>query len=281
MLPERYLPNAPTRTSAASRPNRPSLLKFGRNTRAMAPLACSADADAMTGGDFDGDESEESLDLGGSQAQWFGRLWAPRRRRASRLIRVLGWTVALGVGLVIGLSVQTPAKHAAQQHQPPPVPHEVARISMTAVRGLANQHGQLTSYVRQGSTAAGCALVPIGHSPARTISAAIRAAFRGYTVKDSGRTLDQNTGLCSIEVRATYRSAVLVVTVASPAAHPSRSNYTRVETGIETNAGVTTKYALAINKTGWTLLVGATGPGALLPDAEDLVRVAQEPALTW
>jgi hypothetical protein len=224
------------------------------------------------------DEGPEVLDLGGSQAQWFGRLWTPRRRRTSRALRVLGWTLALGVGLVVGLSVRSSANHATKA--PVAVPHEVARISMSAVRELANER-PLPNYVRQASTARGCALVAVGRSPGRTISAAIGATFPGYVVTDQGRTLDQYTGLCSIEVRATYRNAVLFVNVASPPARPSRSTYTRVETGIESDAGLTTKYALTLSKDGWTVLVGATGPTAVLPGANELVRLAQDPTLIW
>ena len=236
----------------------------------------------MTGGDISGNEPEESLDvleLGGSQAQWFGRLWTPRGRRTTRALRVLGWTLALGVGLAIGLAVNGPDKHPAAA--PAAVPHDVARISMATVRQLANQRVPLTSYVRQASTAKGCALVRVGHSPRNEIAAVMRTAFPRYVIKDVGRTLDQYTGLCSIEVRATYGTNVLLLTVTSPSAHPSRSNYTRVETGIETDGSITTKYALALNKDGWTVLIGATGRGASLPDAQDLVRASQEPRLIW
>jgi hypothetical protein len=222
------------------------------------------------------DDATELLELGGARAQWFARLWAARDRRTSRLRRALGWSVALGVGLAIGLALQPTAEHVAT-----PAPKDVARVSMTAIRQLANQRGPLASYVRQASTAKGCALVAPGSSPGRAISAAIRSAFPGFTVKDTARTLDQFTGLCSIEVRATYRDAVLFVNVASPAAHPSRSTYTRVETGVETTDGITTKYAIALTRTGWTVLIGATGRSAILPGANDLVRTAQEPALIW
>ena len=230
----------------------------------------------MPGPEFDDDEGADVLELGGSRARWFGWLWTPRR--LSPGVQALGWTIAVGVGLLIGLHSATSTDRAAQR--PVTVPHEVARISLATVRELAGRQ-VLTDYVRQTSAAGSCALVPVGHAPQRIIAAAMHAALPGYTVRGVARTLDQFTGLCSIEVRATHRSDVLFVTVTSPPAHPSRAQYTRVETGVETDAGITTKYALALNPAGWTVLVGATGDGASLPGAQDLVRLSQEPSLIW
>jgi hypothetical protein len=221
-------------------------------------------------------EDDDILDLGGSHARWFETRWSAPRWASSRRAQAFALTVALAAGLTIGLMMNRAAKPPAVRA----LQHDVSRISTTAVRALANQH-ELTNYVRQDSPAGACALVAVGHSPARAISRAIRAALPGYVLLDAGGTLDEYTGLCSTEVRATCRTSTLVVRVTSPAAHATRSAYTRVETGIETNDGATTKYALAINETGWTVLVGATGRSADLPRAQDLVRLAGDPVLIW
>jgi hypothetical protein len=88
--------------------------------------------------------------------------------------------------------------------------------------------------------------------------------------------------LCSVQVRASNRIAdILVVSVAAPWKHSPHSSFDRVETGIESGPRTTTKYALDVSRTGFRILVGATGPDRLLPRAQDLVRLASQPALTW
>lgn len=233
----------------------------------------------MTGGPGDEpDEADDLLEVGSSRAQWITRLLNPPRRQHSWLQRALGLVVALAVGLTIGLATHRKAAHPAPTQ---PVQHDVARISMPTVRALATHPGPLVSYVRQSSPAHACALVAVGHSPARTISRAIQNAFPEYTFKDAATTLDQTTGLCSIDVRATRPGAVLVVQIASPTAHTARASYARLETGVETDGDVTTKYALALNESGWRLLVGAFGRSAYLPSAQALMSLAQERSLTW
>jgi hypothetical protein len=218
----------------------------------------------------------EVLEVGSSRARWLTWLTNPSREH-SRLYRGLGVGVALAAGLVVGLATHT----NATREVPPSKPYDISRISMTAVRALANQHGAPVNYVRETSAAGACRIVAVGRSPKRVISAAVRKAFPGYAYKDSAMTLDEFTALCSIEVRATYGRAVLLVRIASPTIHTRRAAYTQLETGIETDGDVTTKYALALNPAGWTVLVGATGPIARLPRAEDLMRFAQDPSLTW
>lgn len=233
---------------------------------------------APAGAPGDEPETDDLLEVGSSRAQWLTRLLNPPRREHSRLRSALALVVALSLGLTVGLATHRKGADRAPERS---VQHEVAQISMQAVRALASHRGPLVSYVRQASPARACALVAVGHSPVRTISVAIRRAFPGYTFEDAATTLDQFTGLCSIEVRAARPGGVVVVRIASPTAHVSEASYTRLETGVETDGGVTTKYALALNQSGWTLLVGAIGRTAHLPGAEAMMRFVQEPSLTW
>lgn len=219
----------------------------------------------------------EVLDAGSARAGWLMRLMNPPPRKRSRWRSGLWLALALAVGLAVGLATHPKSTRVVPQS----APHDAARISMATVRALADHDRPPVTYVRQTSPAGACATVAAGHSPRRAISAALRKAFPGYVFKDAALTLDQFTGLCSIQVRATYRGAVLVVSVASPAAQVVRATYVRLETGIETVGGVTTKYALALNETGWTVLVGATGQIASLPRADDLMRFVQDRSLTW
>jgi hypothetical protein len=153
---------------------------------------------------------------------------------------------------------------------------------LLAVRGLAHHRGPLLGYVRQSSPAGVCALVAPGRSPVRLMSRAIRRVAPGYRITDSAMVLDQFTGLCSVQLRAVNRiHDILVVSVAAPPAHTSRSAFDRVETGIQGGSRVTTKYAIDHSRSGFRILVGATGPNRRLPRAQDLVRLASQPALTW
>jgi hypothetical protein len=114
------------------------------------------------------------------------------------------------------------------------------------------------------------------------MSRAIRRVAPGYRITDSAMVLDQFTGLCSVQLRAVNRiHDILVVSVAAPPAHTSRSAFDRVETGIQGGSRVTTKYAIDHSRSGFRILVGATGPNRRLPRAQDLVRLASQPALTW
>jgi hypothetical protein len=139
----------------------------------------------------------------------------------------------------------------------------------------------LANYVRQTSAAGACTTVRVGLSPTDRIVHTVAMTMPGFHLRDSGRTLDQFTGLCSLIVRETRPGAVLTITVAAPALQPSALSYTKIETGIETDAGATTKYARAVTPAGWTVLVGATGLQSRLPSAADLVGLAQQANLLW
>jgi hypothetical protein len=153
---------------------------------------------------------------------------------------------------------------------------------MATIRALAGERVELTDYVRQTSAPGACAPVRVGRSPARRIGRDIEMILPGYAERDSGRTLDEFTGLCSIVVRATRGAAALTVMVSTPAAQsPAADPYTKIETGIESESGATTKYVRATTTAGWTVLIGATGRSADLPGVAELVRLAQEPGLTW
>lgn len=239
----------------------------------------------MTSGDASGeprgrpddepDEPDDVVEFSGTR--WLTRLMNAPRPGRNQGRRVLGLVIALAIGLTVGLAVHRSATHQAQKS----ASHDVAQISMPAVRALARHHGPLVSYIRQTSPAHACAPVAVGHSPTHLISAAVHHAFPDFAFRDAATTLDQFAGLCSIEVRETRPGATVVVSIASPVAHAARAAYTRLETGIESDGQVTTKYALAVTRTGWEVLVGAIGTTARLPGAGSLLSLAQDPSLTW
>ncbi|MGH8981317.1 MAG: hypothetical protein ACRDWE_09905, partial [Acidimicrobiales bacterium] len=149
------------------------------------------------------------------------------------------------------------------------------------VLALAAHRGPATDFIRQSSPPGACALVKLGHSPTATIARAVRAVLPGFTVMTIARTLDQFTGLCSLEMRSPpTRGAVLVVSIASPGGR-SRAVFDSVRIGFETTADASTKYVLTVTRGGWSVLIGATGIGAALPSAQDMLELARQPMLTW
>jgi hypothetical protein len=201
----------------------------------------------------------------------------PESDRVTRIAAGLG-AAALVAILVSGLTQTDPRTTPPDSGRHDPT-HSARTIA--TIRALAAQRFQLADYVRQTSPAGACATVRVGSEPTDRIERAVHAALPGFTAKDSGRTLDQFTGLCSIVVRETSGRAVLTVTVASPTADPVRGAYTKIETGIASDAGGTTKYVRAITPSGWSVLVGATGQRTALPGVQSLVALAQETSLTW
>jgi len=222
-------------------------------------------------------EAEDVLDIGTSGPRWVARLLRPASERVARVSAGLG-ALAVAAVLVGALAQTDPGTPAADTGRHDPT-HSGRTIA--AIRALAAQRFQVADYVRQTSPAGSCATVPVGSAPTSRIERTIHAALPGFTAIDSGRTLDQFTGLCSVIVRETNGRAVVTVSIASPTADPVRGAYTRIETGIASDADGTTKYVRAITPAGWTVLVGATGRRTTLPGVQTLVVLAQESSLTW
>jgi hypothetical protein len=226
--------------------------------------------------------ADELLDVGRTGPAWVAQL----RRRFSRL-RYGAPLLVCAALVVLGLVTWRTLIHHSTPASAPPRPAPVGRPvfnsgPLLAVRGLAHHRGPLLGYVRQSTPAGACALVTPGKSPVQLISRALRRIAPSYRITDSAMVLDQFTGLCSVQLRGVNRvHDVVVVSVAAPPAHAPHSSFDRVETGIQSGPRTTTKYALDVSRTGFRILVGATGPERRLPRAADLVRLASQPALTW
>ncbi len=154
--------------------------------------------------------------------------------------------------------------------------------TLDTVRALARRAGPASELIREAAASGGCVLVPVGQSPARAIQHAVRSLLPAFTVTTTARTLDQFTGLCSLDLRSPrVAGAVLVVSVSSPA-RSARASFDHVSTGFETTgSGTATKYVLTVKRDGWRVLVGATGSTAGLPAVEDLLTLAGRRGLTW
>jgi hypothetical protein len=225
---------------------------------------------------------DELLSAGVEEPSWYTRLMAPARRHPGRT-RALTWGVGgLAVGIALasalwaGRGPTTPAA-ATTKHNGP-----ATSGTMERVLEIANPAMPLTDYVRQTSAPGACAIVPVGQSPTDAIIRTVRAALPRLSSVMVARTLDQFTGLCSVELRATFdRRSTLAVSIAAPTSRHKHTVYTVIEIGIVNVANRTTKYVQATTPSGWSVLIGATGPGAHLPSAQDLLGLAQEPSLTW
>lgn len=234
-------------------------------------------------------DSDELLDVGHASPNWMARLRRPEHRlRYGAPLLICAALAALGLVTWRTLVHHStpplaPSRPAAAPSRPAAVPRPTFNSGpLLAVRGLAHHRGPLVGYVRQSTTAGACALVAPGRSPVRLISRALRRIAPGYRITDSAMVLDQFTGLCSVQLRGINRvHDVVVVSVAAPPTHAPHSSFDRVETGIQGGPRTTTKYALDVSRTGFRILVGATGPARRLPRAQDLVRLASQPALTW
>jgi hypothetical protein len=232
------------------------------------------------------DEHDDVLILGADKRpRWYSRpadCVAEHRALARAGLWLAG---ALVVGLAVSRTLPMTTRTAAPASPTPAAttaPYDPQQQPMASVLALARNDRPLTDYVRQTSTRGACALVPVGHSPTRAIAEAVRRALPEFTGLDVGRTLDQFTGLCSVDLRATHgRHATLTLSVAAPAPHTVDAAYTYVQTGIRTSAGVTTKYVWAVTRTGWTILIGATGNDRDLPGVQDLLELTEQRSLTW
>lgn len=170
------------------------------------------------------------------------------------------------------------AIHPAPQRSSPAV-HSFGSGVIAEVLGQSRR--TVADYVRQTSPRGACRLAPVGRTPAQRIKHALVAAFPELRQVRIGSTLDEYTALCAITARAIFREAVVTLSITAPKPRKDPWRFARLETGILTTGAVTTEYALSVSRTGWRVLVGASGPAEALPGSNELLRFAQKPQLTW
>jgi len=235
------------------------------------------------------DESEDELTLGGRRLP--DTLTIFGRRVPTATLRTAAWR-AVAVAGVIALSVTL--FHSTNQksvHTPAAAPPSSAAPITSPTDGLspfdrvlALAHQQLRGEIRQTSPPGSCAPVRVGHPPETAIRAVVNTLVIGApTVVVSARTLDQFTGLCAVQLRATTLGGgvIIVVQISAPPPHPQHNTLDAVEVGVETDAGVTTKYALQTRHDGWIILVGATGSSSAVPNTRELGDAAATPSMVW
>jgi hypothetical protein len=190
-----------------------------------------------------------------------------------------GIAAAAAAAVVVGGPTSTPGPRAE------PVTERVAQLGdqdVAMVLLTARSVRPLDDYIRSSSPPGACTLVPIGTSPQRAVAAALHRALPAYRVRDVGRTLNQDTAMCVLTLRARDASgSVLVLQIVAPPRVP-RAATTRVNVGPDaqhTTATVATVRATTAG--GWSVVLGTVGPDTARPAAAALLRLALDPALRW
>jgi hypothetical protein len=154
---------------------------------------------------------------------------------------------------------------------------DVAMVLLTA-----RSAQPLDDYIRSSSPPGACTLVPIGTSPQRAVAAALRRVLPAYRVGAVGRTLNQDTAMCVLTLRARDTAgSVLVLQIVAPprVARAATTRVSVVPDAQDATASVAT--VRAITAGGWSIVLGTVGPSADRPATDVLVQLALDPALRW
>jgi hypothetical protein len=211
---------------------------------------------------LDDEDASEELPVAPGRSRWLRVLWG------ALAAAVLGVAVFRAVTADRPPAPRPPARQAAQ----------VTPLDRVAALAAADT---LTDFTRETSPAGACRTVPVGHDVVAVVMAVVRPLLAGARLVDAARTLDQFTGLCALEVRASgVGGTVITVSVSAPGAQPA-PRLDRVTTGTRTRGAVTTRYALRNAADGWIVLVGAVGDARLEPSVTALARAARSGTLRW
>jgi len=206
-----------------------------------------------------------------------------------RLARAGGGAVVLVVAGAAFLSVGrgAQARHPPTAPPPPAVPLVSTPSPLTTAEGpawvrlLANPAVVLSSYARSVPGIGVCPVVPVSEEPTARIIAVLGARLRGLTVSTVGQSVDQNAGLCSVQVRGTDAAgATVVASVGAPQVHAVHTAVPE-RTGREQVGRVQLQYAEVTTAAGWSVVVGVVGPGRTQPRSDILARLAADPRLAW
>lgn len=202
--------------------------------------------------------------------------------RWDRIVTVVAVIVA--VTAVIVLLVREPGTSRQAAPETPSVDLNRAVGPPTAldvVRGLVRRPGSLQDILRQDAGGPQCQNVRVGSNPVQAVIASLRTTLGPVVLIDSQRTIDQFAGLCSLQLRARFGSATVGVSITAPPPGVTRASYDNLETGVETQEGVTTQYAQDRDEVGWQILVGAVGRQVDLPGSQALLDATQAPGMRW
>lgn len=213
--------------------------------------------------------------------------------------RVPPWLIAIAVGALAFVAVVVALHHdnsgskptAAPQPSrtvpfaPPPSPNPAMRgLNGTVLEVFTRAHDNepAQDIVRTGSEATQCKGVRIGSIPPQTTAArALSHGLPGFRIRDAARILDQNAGLCALQVRGRNNDgAVIVLTVTSPTvgAAAARAVFHQADARVQSEV---VRYVQLRTSVGWVVTLGAVGPERDLPDKASLASAARNTALRW
>ncbi|MFN2559697.1 MAG: hypothetical protein ABR571_00145 [Jatrophihabitans sp.] len=247
-------------------------------------MALYEDVPAGFEGPTPGAGPEDLLDLGPDRRSGLlQQRWADRFGRIPRLTR---WAAALTVGSLSAagyflLGVGPKPAPGRPDAAPTSSPHFADDQAVDMVAASARDRTPLGDYIRSASAAGSCAVVPVGDMPEQRLEAAVRKALPNYAVRDVGRTLNQFTGMCSLELRASNGSgSTLVATIASPA-RATKNLFDQTTVASRTDGKVVVSIVSSLTRTGWTITFGAVGPVSDEPSSAVLLELTQDPTLPW
>jgi hypothetical protein len=224
-----------------------------------------------------------------------GRGRPPRRaallaQRLTERVRALPAAVRFSVPalLVLGIAVgqlsfgrEAPEPPAASSSAAEPATRGSAFAGSSLLIAKALQRAPLTDFTRPTADPGACALVRPGSSPTRSAVAAVRRALPGYRIRDSARTLDQSTGLCALDVRASDgRGSTLILEIIAPlraVKHP----FAAVNVGFTSDGTTSTSVASTVAVDGWSITAATVGPISDQPAVAAMLSLTQDPALRW
>lgn len=180
-------------------------------------------------------------------------------------------------------TTSSPSAVASQSSPPDSVRNSLDETAV-AVYERALDSTPTQDVLRTGSNATSCTGVRIGAVPPQTVAARLlTGALRGYHTVDAARIIDQNAGLCALQVRVRNpagTAAVLLVTSPTPGLAPDPTPNT-VRDGRAVFGPATVSYVVFRTGAGWAVTVGAVGSGRDLPRSQLLAELATDPRLRW
>jgi hypothetical protein len=228
------------------------------------------------------DEHDDIVDVGRDRR--VAVLWNGVLRRLDRIPRVVRWTAAAVAvaGLAVGLAATPPRAHRDGTSGGSLGSGDAfSGGAPEMVLGLAQDSRPLVNYVRSDSAPGSCALVPIGSMPQRRLEAAVHAALPDFLIRDVGRTLDQFTALCTLQLRARDKTGTTLIVQVAAAQQGARNDFAHLVVASRTNGVTTVSVATDITTEGWTVTVGTLGPDGDEPSSATLMQLAQDPSLLW
>ena len=145
----------------------------------------------------------------------------------------------------------------------------------------ALQPSALGDVLRPTAQPGRCALVPPGHSPGAAAATALARILPTYRARDVGRIIDQSTGLCALDIRATDAAGSVVLVEVLPPGTTRRRSYPQISVSVDSDGSTSSSIASTVSVDGWSITVVAVGQLADQPDVADMLSLTDDTSLRW